>query len=318
MTLSRVRLQHALLIVLAIFVLVGSATAQSQDSTSWAAAVGSTYRVLPNITYVTANNWDAKLDIYVPRDLKAPNPTLVWIHGGGWVLGAKEGDILNLLPWIEMGWTVVNVEYRLGRVSLAPAAVEDCRCALRWVIRNAEQYKFDVTRLVVSGASAGGHLALTTGMLTSAAGLDRQCPSSFSAPLPPEKDEPRVSAIINWFGITDVGDLFGGPNTEGYAIAWFGSLPNRDEIAKRVSPLTYVRKDLPPILTIHGDNDNLVPYSHATRLHQALEKAGATNQLLTIPGGKHGGFTREEYLKIYATIREFLANNKIWTRPAAK
>jgi acetyl esterase/lipase len=264
------------------------------------------YAVNANVTYLTQNNVDLKLDIYAPLGLTAPNPTLIYYHGGGWTLGSKEGAVLHILPYLEMGWTVVNVQYRLARVSLAPAAVEDCRCALRWVVRNAERYKFDDNKIVLTGGSAGGHLALITGMLTSSAGLDRQCPASFSTPPDPAKDEPKVAAIVNWFGITDVGDLFEGPNAQGYAIAWLGSLTNRNEIARRVSPLHYVRAGLPPIITIHGDNDNLVPYSHATRLHAELDKVKVPNQLITIPGGNHGGFTREQYRKAYAAVRAFL------------
>jgi dipeptidyl aminopeptidase/acylaminoacyl peptidase len=90
---------------------------------------------------------------------------------------------------------------------------------------------------------------------------------------------------------------------------WMGGLPNREEIARRVSPLTYVRAGLPPILTIHGDADNVVPYPQAVRLHEALAKADVPNQLLTIPGGRHGNFTPEERTKIYVTIREFLAKH---------
>jgi acetyl esterase/lipase len=109
--------------------------------------------------------------------------------------------MLAFLPYLETGWSVVNVEYRLARVSLAPAAVEDCRCALRWVIRNAKQYNFDTNKIVVTGHSAGGHLALTTGILPASAGLDRQCPGN---------EELKVAAIVNWFGITDVVDLLDG------------------------------------------------------------------------------------------------------------
>lgn len=132
------------------------------------------YRVTPNITYLTANNFEAKLDVYSRSDATTPQPTLIWIHGGGWTGGAKEGALFSLLPYIKTGWNVVNVEYRLARVSLAPAAVEDCLCALRWVIRNAKQYGFDTNKLVVSGSSAGGHLALTTAMIPASEGLDRQ------------------------------------------------------------------------------------------------------------------------------------------------
>jgi acetyl esterase/lipase len=251
-----------------------------------------------NITYITANNYEAKLDVYRPRDLTQPNPVVIFIHGGGWVAGTKEGSALELLPYLMMGFSVVNVEYRLARVSLAPAAVEDCRCALQWVIRNAERYKFDTNKIVVTGMSAGGHLALMTGMLPAAAGLDRQCSGT---------TDMKVAAIINWYGITDVNDLLDGPNMKGYAVVWLGSQINRDEIARRVSPLTYVRAGLPPILTIHGDADPTVPYNHAVRLHQALDRAGVPNRLLTIPGGKHGGFNATETQRIYATIWDFLA-----------
>jgi dipeptidyl aminopeptidase/acylaminoacyl peptidase len=83
-------------------------------------------------------------------------------------------------------------------------------------------------------------------------------------------------------------------------------LPNREEVAKRVSPLTYVRSGLPPIFTIHGDADKIVPYSHAVRLHEALTKAGVQNKLYTVPGGGHGGFTVEQNLQAFEAIRAFL------------
>lgn len=122
-------------------------------------------RAIPNITYLTANGYDAKLDVYARTDTATLRPVLVNIHGGGWVNGTKEGDLFHILPWIETGWNVVNVEYRLARVSQAPAAVEDCLCALRWVAANAKTYGFDTARIVTTGGSAGGHLSLTAGMI---------------------------------------------------------------------------------------------------------------------------------------------------------
>src|SRR5262249_40893178 len=120
---------------------------------------------------------------------------------------------------------------------------------------------------------------------------------------------PKVAAVVNWFGITDVPDVIEGPHAAGAAMRWFGAMPNRMEIAKLVSPINYVRADLPPIITIHGAADTTVPYDEAVRLHAALTKAGAKNQLVTIPGGRHGGFTPEQRTMIYTTIREFLAKN---------
>jgi acetyl esterase/lipase len=89
----------------------------------------------------------------------------MFLHGGGWVAGNKEAATNLFLPHLQRGWDVVNVEYRLAGSSLAPAAVEDARCALRWIYNNANAYHFDTERIVVSGQSAGGHLVLMVGML---------------------------------------------------------------------------------------------------------------------------------------------------------
>ena len=288
------------LILAALVVLPSGVLAQLDDTQAWASHLSNQYQVLPNVTYLTASNRDNKVDLYLPRGTDSPAPVLVYIHGGGWVGGSKESSVLRLIPWMEMGWAVVNVQYRLGEVSLAPAAVEDCLCALRWIIRNASNYNIDPERIVVTGNSAGGHLALTTGMVPASAGLDRQCPGSETL---------SVAAIINWYGITDVGDLLDGPNTKSYAVEWMGSMPNRFEIAERVSPLTYVRSGLPPILTIHGDADPTVPYQHGVQLHEELSKVGVSNQLHTVPGGRHGGFNRTETIAIFETIQEFLSGN---------
>jgi dienelactone hydrolase len=85
--------------------------------------------------------------------------------GDGCVADTEEGAILGTLPYLQTGFAVVNVEYRLAKVPLAAAAVEDCLCALHWIGRNATKYNFDLSKVVVTGGSAGGHLALTTAMI---------------------------------------------------------------------------------------------------------------------------------------------------------
>ncbi|HLH09238.1 MAG TPA: alpha/beta hydrolase [Terriglobales bacterium] len=296
------------LVVVAVVVAVAAiSSAQLTPEERAAVLIAQGYDVIPNIIYGTANNYQLRLDVMRPHAAKAPTPVVMVIHGGGWVAGSKEDRVLEGLPYLQMGFAVVNVEYRLGPVSLAPAAVEDCLCALHWVAQNAAKYNFDVSKIVASGGSAGGHLALTTGMIPSSAGLDAQCASENNGwGTPDMKPLPKVAAIVNWFGITDVGDMLHGPDTRSYVISWFGSQPDRDEIARRVSPINYVRAGLPPIITIHGDHDPLVPYSQAVHLHQALDKAGVRNQLLTMPGAGHGGFTGEQMLKGYEAIKAFL------------
>ena len=273
---------------------------QLSPSATWATHAANEYQVFPNVTYLTASNVELKLDVYQRRGMTTPQPTVIYMHGGFWVAGNKEGAITALMPWLEMGYNVVNVEYRLGRVALAPAALEDCFCALRFLSTQAKNYNIDVNRIIVTGESAGGHLALSLGIIPESAGLDREC---LGAPLP------KVAAVVNWFGVSDVADVIDGPHKANAAAQWLGSMPNRDEIARRVSPLTYIRAGLPPIMTIHGDADTTVPYEQAVRLHAALDKANTPNRFLTIPGGKHGNFTPEERTRIYEAIREFLSKN---------
>ena len=99
------------------------------QTASWASTLFKDYLVKPDINYLTVNGWKGELDLYLPTPSKSPTPTLLYFHGGGWYTGDKDEPILRLLPYLEMGWAVVNVEYRTTSVSLAPAAVKDCRFA---------------------------------------------------------------------------------------------------------------------------------------------------------------------------------------------
>lgn len=289
--------------ILLLFMLCSS-QAFSQDKKTplsptahWASVVSEQYWIQPDITYGVANNYPLKLDVWQRKNVKTPVPTLIYYHGGGWIFGDRTGATLLFAPYLEMGWNVINVEYRMASVSLAPAAVEDCRCALRWAIRNAKQYNIDVDRIVLTGHSAGGHLSLITGMLPEGTGLDNECDGT---------EKLRVAAIINWFGISDVVDVIQGPNRRNYAAMWMGSQTAAPTIAKRVSPLTYVRSGLPPILSIHGDMDPVVPYEQSVRLHQALSAAGVPNELVTIKGGGHGEFNDAQLEDAYQKLQAFL------------
>ena len=268
------------------------------------------FSVLPDLVYKTAGGVDLHLDVYKPRRAVTSTPTVVLFHGGGWVMGTRSASVLGVVPWLESGFAAVNVQYRLAKDAPAPAAVEDAVCAVRWVFANSVRHGFDTRRVVVTGQSAGGHLALAAAMLPASSDLARSCPArppehvTWSAA--PPAWEPRVAAVVNWFGITDVAEMLEGPTARSYAIEWLGAQPDRAAIAARVSPLALVRPGVPPVLTIHGDADKAVPHAHATRLHAALDRAGVPNRLVTIPGGGHGGFDRAQLATIADETRAFL------------
>jgi acetyl esterase/lipase len=293
------------LITVLLTALVSASGQTSPDR--WLDYAGADFDIFPNVTYAKANNIELKLDLYLPKNRTNPTPTLILFHGGGWVDGQKERNVLYLLPYLAMGWSAINVEYRTGHQSPPPAAVEDTRCALRWITYRAREYSLDTSKFVLTGTSAGGHLSLITAMLPANSVFDRQCVIEGgdrwnTANMP----QPKVAAVVNWFGITDVAELLDGPNAKNYAREWFGSMGSAEQLAKQLSPVSYVRAGLPPIITIHGENDDVAPYNGAVRLHSMLDKAGVPNELVTIRGRKHGGFNRQEMIDSYTKIREFL------------
>lgn len=235
------------------------------------------------------------MDIYRPA-APGPRPAVIVIHGGGWVAGFKAGMVANwVVRYLEKGFVVANVEYRLGPVAPAPAAVEDALKAANFFLDNARKYGVDPNRVAVTGGSAGGHLALMVGLTPKSAKLGKPV---------------KVRAVVNFCGITDVDDQLHGPNERKYATDWVPAGPGRLALARRVSPITYVRKDAPPVLTIHGDADDTVPYQHGVSLTKALTEAGAKAELIPIPKGGHS-FPRETQDTIYPRIFAFLKNHGV-------
>lgn len=234
------------------------------------------------------------LDVLQPKQLgEAVAPGVIVFHGGGWVHSGKETAYRSLcLPYLERGFVVANVEYRVASQAKAPAAVTDALDATRWFFKHARQYHVDPKRIVVTGGSAGGHLALMVGMTPKSAHL---------GPVSP------IAAVIDGYGITDAVELLNGPHRQFWADDWIPAGPRRVEVAMHVSPMTYVRHDLPPIFLAQGADDHTVPVEQSVRLHDALEMDGVPTELVIVPGAKHG-FNRQQWdaldVKIFAFLKE--------------
>jgi acetyl esterase/lipase len=305
----------------------GGGAQQPDPIAEWATNVSYEASLRQNVVYQKANGIDLRLDV-IAQGGHSPRPVVIYFHGGGWVEGDKEGVLFRTLPYVAWGFDVVNVEYRLASQALAPAAVEDGRCALHWVAREARHYGFDTSKIVVAGESAGGHLAMMTGMLTPAAGFDNGCEVG---PDDWQQDGPknvRVAAIIDFFGPIDLPEFLQSANEKqtgpalpmprNFALRWFGDQPNRMELARQLSPLTYATKDSPPMLIVHGVKDPYVPYTQAVRLHDALDHSGVVNQIVTIQGG-HGAsppdaWTPQQNLAAHQAVFEFLKKTGVLGR----
>lgn len=237
------------------------------------------------------------LDVLEPKDSGAAlRPGVVVFHGGGWVHSGKETAYRSLcLPYLERGFVVANVEYRVASQATAPAAVTDALEATHWFFKHAREYHVDPARIVVTGGSAGGHLALMVGMAPKSAHL---------GPVSP------VAAVIDGYGITDAVELLNGPHRQFWADDWIPAGPERVELARQVSPLTYVRHNLPPILIAQGADDHTIPVEQSVRLHDALEMDGVASELIVVPDAKHG-FNRSQWDALDEKIFAFLKKHGI-------
>jgi acetyl esterase/lipase len=256
---------------------------------------------------------DQRMDIYSQgtwvgepnywRGDSLKHPTLVYIHGGGWLSNTKDQITPFILPYLEKGFNVVTLEYGKG-AGTAPLAVDDCMHALQWINRHADDYNIDRKKIVLSGESAGGHLAMITGMLnTIPASHPGYCGDSL-----------KVAAIVNWFGICDIAgiDRFycdkGEPKN--YAAIWVGAKSRMDSISRTYSPVHRITATTPPLITIHGKKDSVVPFMQAETLHGKLKIAGVKNELVSFDKGKHLGFSDAEFTQAYARIFKFLRTSQ--------
>lgn len=255
-----------------------------------------------NVVYTKATNWEGKMDIYLPPKEKGPSPVVINIHGGGWNKGVKESQT-GFNTFFKMGFAVANISYRLTGHTTAPAAVEDARCALIYLIKNAKALNIDVNRIVVMGGSAGGHLALMAGLLENDHRFDGNCPGV---------ENIKVAAIIDKYGITDVWDWgYGQRITSSSAKRWLGNKANDQAFAATVSPITYVNKNSPPVFIVHGDADPTVPYQQSVDLYNKLKQAGVKTEFMTVEGGLHGKFDKEKNSELNKAIAEFLKSLNI-------
>ncbi len=283
-----------------IFLLAPFVEAQSDADTAKvykpvAFPVGYTAQL--DVVYTKVNGWDGRMDIYLPPNTGKSTPVIINIHGGGWNHGVKEAQG-GFNTYFKAGFAVANVEYRLTAQAQAPAAVEDIRCALIYLIKNAAELNIDKNKIVIMGGSAGGHLALMGGLLGNDNRFDNNCPGAKNI---------KVAAIIDKWGITDVWDWAYGTNIRSKSpIRWLGDKVKDSVFAASVSPMSYVTKNSPPVFIVHGDADPTVPYQQSVALHEKLLAAGVKSVFVTVEGGLHGKFTKEKTAEVNISILEFI------------
>ncbi|MBB3207379.1 acetyl esterase/lipase [Rhodopirellula rubra] len=226
------------------------------------------------------------VDVYLAKSDK-PTPAVIYIHGGGWRGGSKKGVPGWLMRFVSDGkLSVVAVEYRFTDVAIHPAQVNDCLRAIQFVRQNAEKWNIDPLRLGVTGGSAGGHLSAYVALHDDVANAKSTDPV--------EQQSSRVACAVSFAGPTDwslLSSIAHGHPAYRQLIGYVPGTPASElkaELVKDVSPITFVSEDDPPVMQVHGDNDDIVPLEHASNLHEQLRFKGVTSELVVIPGGNHG------------------------------
>jgi acetyl esterase/lipase len=274
-------------------------------TTSASAGTFTTYEALE---YASPDGEALLLDLRVP-DTAGPHPVILYLHSGAWITGDRFGG--PAIRQASRGYAVASIEYRLAPQHIWPAQIEDAKAAVRWLRANADRFHLDANRIGVFGTSAGGHIGAVLGTSGGVAALEGMNlgNAQFSS---------RVRAVVDLYGPTDLLKieeqklpcipLDGNDAHLPPSLLMGCPIQECAEKTRTANPITYVTKDDPPFLIIHGMLDCLVPYKQSVILDDALRAKGVPSKLVLIPAGQHGGsaFDAARYEQM---IDEFLDAN---------
>ncbi|MDO8544761.1 MAG: alpha/beta hydrolase [Opitutaceae bacterium] len=230
-----------------------------------------------DIEFANVAGESLKLDAYVPEGA-GPFPAVILVHGGGWTAGDKSGGPKKALiapmqePLERAGFAWFSINYRLAPKHRYPACIEDVETAIRWVKAHAAGYRVDPRRIALSGESAGGHLVALAAVRAD--------------------ESTRLAAIVPFYGVFDLpARVQPGATLLANYIALFGR-ESADAatlaLLREASPLSHVKRGLPPFLLVHGDADTRVPIAQSIAMQARLRAAGVPCELFTIKGAGHG------------------------------
>jgi acetyl esterase/lipase len=219
-----------------------------------------------------------KLDLFLPDQGDGPYPVIVHLHGGAFAIGDKRDiHVLSYLKGLARGYAVASINYRLSGEAVFPAGLQDIKAAIRWLRANAGQHHLDPNRFAACGGSAGGNYSSMVALTDKVAAFDDPRLGNLDFPC-------SVQAAVDWFGPTDFlkmdeqlteSGLGPADHSEAhspesrYLGAWITDIPERVRLA---NPMTYIHKDMPPILIQHGRLDHLVPFQQSVLFAEAIRQ----------------------------------------------
>lgn len=224
-----------------------------------------------------------KLDVYLPPVGEKPYPTIMGIHGGGFIARSKSLYGLLARYYAREGFAFVSINYRLAPRDNYPAQVEDSFCALAWLYANQDEFGFDPDSVIVTGGSAGGYLASMLATVDDPGQYLKDCPHDLPA-------EDPVNAAVIFYGLYDltIMDQYpgGAEPLEPYLGDEYENVPI--ELLEEMSPIKQIDGSEPPFIILHGSDDNTIPAVMSERFYEELVKSGVDAELVVLPGAGHG------------------------------
>lgn len=271
------------------------------------------YSVAAGVTFAQVDAWfghtirDLKMDIIYPEDCEKVYPCVVWICGGAWRVMDRSAHLAYLSELARSGFVVASVEYRTTNEEIFPAQLTDVKAGIRYLRAHSKRYHIDTEHLGVMGESAGGYLTAMAA-LADAPAFDVGEYLEYSS---------KVQAACPWYPPTDV-SLFPYESAEDAAASMESLLLGKNvmrhqEDALKICPVSYVTKDAPPFMILHGTKDDVVPFTQGELLHNKLEGAGCDVQLIEIEGANHADyqfFQREMWQRIISFFHDKLGYAK--------
>jgi len=246
------------------------------------------------------------LDIYLPANVKGKVPLVILIHGGGWLSNDKYADIgymkKTVAEIVASGFALASIDYRFSTQAIFPAQIQDCNRAVSFLYDNAAKYGFDKNRFAIMGFSAGGHLASLLGL-----SLNNNMKAFF---MQGTTNSFSIKAVVDYYGPSDLILFPRNDDDKSPESLLIGAAPlTRPDLAKAASPVTYVDKNDPPFLIIHGEKDELVSPKQSRLLSAWLNIAGVQNEIVIVKNAPHFGvmFDADEVRnKVMAFLRKQL------------
>jgi acetyl esterase/lipase len=275
-----------------------------------------------DVSFASVEGAPLQLDVYLPEGGAKPLGLVIWVHGGAWRAGSRAAP--DLLGLTARGWALASVDYRLSTVAQFPAQIFDIKAAVRYLRAHAAAYGLPRAPFVVAGSSAGGHLAALVGVSNGEPELEGGVASGAaanSASVEPQESS-AVQAIVSLYGASDLTRILAQSSPHGLSVRvpaldlLLGGQPDQlPDLARLASPVFHVDASDPPLLLLHGDQDDQMPIEQSRELQAAYRELGLPVQFEVVQGAGHGGaaFTDGAHLEL---IDRFL-HAQLLAKPAA-